>query len=440
MDTWILPKQLHTLASALDTAALSLDSSEQSQICAQSLFVRSKPSPSQIWLRKWKRDSWTRHLSGRILRPSLGEPFVTAWTSLLGDIPASPSAQPVSAKESKTRGISGRGLQMVFDFSDPGSASLRTSKDISAWGCPTSSKTWQEWVTERRGAYSARLNAAHRTSASGCSSWPSPVASEVRQGFQDRSRGMKGSQESLTTVVIKSWPTPAARDHKDTGENVDMKKVAAKCKLSGVVAVHGPAVPASSSTDGSRPGLSVDWRTPQANEAGAKVETLYTKDGQPAKPGQRAYRKTPDGRMVLQSQTINQQVEMVEKQWQTATVSTGAHKQKDGSMTDKLDQQVKSWATPDASDRRSDNCRQVGLSNQIKTWPTPASSGVTGGPTGLAGGAGNREKLAKMLPDAEARAMGCGKLNPRWVETLMGLPVGWTMPSCASPVTIEPTS
>jgi len=32
------------------------------------------------------------------------------------------------------------------------------------------------------------------------------------------------------------------------------------------------------------------------------------------------------------------------------------------------------------------------------------------------------------------------KLNPRWVETLMGLPVGWTMPSCVSPVTIERTS
>lgn len=33
-----------------------------------------------------------------------------------------------------------------------------------------------------------------------------------------------------------------------------------------------------------------------------------------------------------------------------------------------------------------------------------------------------------------------GKLNPRWVETLMGLPVGWVMPSCKSPVTIELTS
>jgi hypothetical protein len=63
---------------------------------------------------------------------------------------------------------------------------------------------------------------------------------------------MKGSQESLTTVVVKSWPTPAARDHKDAGDNVDMEKVAAKSKLSGVVAMHGHPVPASSNTDGSR--------------------------------------------------------------------------------------------------------------------------------------------------------------------------------------------
>ena len=187
---------------------------------------------------------------------------------------------------------------------------------------------------------------------------------------------MKGQQESLTTVVIKQ---------------------------------HGPAAPASSSTDGSRPelwatpraGKTTDenpetwakrqakgdvatmpltaqvksWATPQAQEAGAKVETLFTKNGDPAFPGQRAYRKTPSGKMVLQSQTINQQVEMVKQ-----------------------------------------------------SWPTPASAGVTGGPTGLAGGSGNREKLASMLPDAEARAMGCGKLNPRWVCTLMNVPVFWVKP------------
>jgi hypothetical protein len=42
--------------------------------------------------------------------------------------------------------------------------------------------------------------------------------------------------------------------------------------------------------------------------------------------------------------------------------------------------------------------------------------------------------------DQQVKSHTSGKLNPRWVETLMGLPVGWTMPSCVSPVTIERTS
>ena len=42
---------------------------------------------------------------------------------------------------------------------------------------------------------------------------------------------------------------------------------------------------------------------------------------------------------------------------------------------------------------------------------------------------------AKDLPAQTEK--GFGKLNPRWVETLMGLPIGWVMPSCARPWTIE---
>ena len=409
--TWILPKQLHTLACALDTEALNLDSREQSGICAQSLFVRSKVLPSRTWSQKWKRDSWTRHLSGRILRPSLGEHFATEWTSSLADILANPSAQQGSGQERTTPATSGLGLQMAFDFSDPDSASSRTSKDISAWGCATSSKTWDDWVTERRGAYSQRLKSAHRTSESASSSWPTSSA-----------RDWKGCYKTL--------------ERKDGKMRGDLLPDAVN-----IEEMSGPAAPDNPSTDGSRQGSSVDWRTPQASEAGAKLETLYTKDGQPARPGQRAYRKTPDGRMVLQSQTINQQVQMVAG-WQAPTVSTGAHQQKDGSMIPKLDGQVKQWATPRANKTEGYSSPEFRptLHQQVTTWPTPASSGVTGGPTGLAGGSGNREKLASMLPDAEAKAMGCGKLNPRWVETLMNLPVGWTMPSCVSPVTIAPMS
>ena len=296
--TWILPKQLHTLASALDTEALSLDLNEQSQVCAQSLFVRSKPSQLRIWSAKWKRDSWTQHLSGRILRPSHGKAFETEWTSSLGATHASHSVQPANAEAKTIQGTCGPTSQTAFDFSGLGAASLRTSRDISAWGCPTSSKTWQEWVIERRGAYSARLNAERRTGESGCSSWPTPQVGEEKVC-------MTGSQNQrmLSHAVIDGHPAPA-----------------------------------SSSTPGSR---QESWATPRT---GAIDST----------------RPNNKGGVPL------------------------------------ADQVARSWATPDVSDRRSNNCRQIGLSNQTQ-----------------------------------------GKLNPRWVETLMGLPVGWTMPSCASPVTIE---
>jgi hypothetical protein len=44
---------------------------------------------------------------------------------------------------------------------------------------------------------------------------PTPLASEARQGFQDRTRGMKGKQQSLSTVVQRV-PTPLSRDWKSS--------------------------------------------------------------------------------------------------------------------------------------------------------------------------------------------------------------------------------
>ena len=194
---------------------------------------------------------------------------------------------------------------------------------------------------------------------------------------------MKGQQESLTTVVIKQ---------------------------------AGPAVPASSSTDGSRPESWAtkdgNWTTPVATDTGRT--TQYQQGGK-----------------ALSMQAV--------QQWQTATVSTGAHKQKDGSMTDKLDQQVKNWATPRAEmDSGAHNGIPDTLHSQMKAWATPQSRDGK-----RAEGRMIRDGKSTDLPSqTEVEQTGLwnrnnGKLNPRWVETLMNLPVGWTMPSCASPVTIE---
>jgi DNA (cytosine-5)-methyltransferase 1 len=93
------------------------------------------------------------------------------------------------------------------------------------------------------------------------------------------------------------------------------------------------------------------------------------------------------------------------------------------------------WATPQSRDFRSgqserwdDENRSRNINDQManETWGTPSVTS-TGGPTGLGGGSGNKAKMTAM--GEEGKAMCTARLNPRWVETLMGLPIGWTSPA-----------
>ena len=316
---WILPKQLHALSGAPDTEAFLLDLNEQSQACAQSLLVRSKPSPARTWLLKWKRDSWTQHLFGRILKPSHANHFEIAWTSLWQVIPANHSAQQESDLEPKTLDTSGLTSPEQFLLFDLDSVSSRMSKVTSRWDSPQSSAIWKNWVTRCRGAWQARLKSARLTSGKECSSWP--------------------------TSNARDWKGPQGRAYK--GISAD---------LPSMVEMHGQAAPANHNTDGSRQG----WSTPTTTDAA-----------------------------------------IMSSKMRPSRIATGR-------TTDYLARQVQ-WATPIMGD------------SHLASTPEVAQKRIEEG----------KATLSRQNP---------GKLNPRWVETLMGLPVGWVMPSCKSPVTIALTN
>jgi hypothetical protein len=101
------------------------------------------------------------------------------------------------------------------------------------------------------------------------------------------------------------------------------------------------------------------------------------------------------------------------------------------------------WGTPAANDANKTphcevNSNQAGLSKSVglelqKQWATPRDQDHKHSlPT-------EYEMQSRMHNQLLHMQTG-GKLNPRWVETLMGLPVGWVMPSCKSPVTIALTN
>jgi hypothetical protein len=118
-----------------------------------------------------------------------------------------------------------------------------------------------------------------------------------------------------------------------------------------------------------------------------------------------------------------------------------------------LPRKDRAWATPTACNapeavnwetfngqyfRKMDGRKhQTDLSLQVKGWATPRTKDAESWMM-------NQARLADGKPEDTLTGQALnsnknnGKLNPRWVETLMGLPIGWTMPSCTRPVTIAP--
>ena len=369
---WILPSQLSKCAPGME--ALDLESKTYlASDCEPSHIVSLRGLLKPISSVRWKKDSWMQHLFGAILKPSHTNLFTDLWTSSLRDTLVSHSLPLESEQEKKTQDIFGLGLQTEFDFFSQQCASLKMSKDISRWDSPQSSVIWKNWVTKCRGEYSVRRNASmqvdaqHRTNASGSSSWPTIRVKQAEDCASERRR----KNTSLDSIVKQELE-------------------------------HGPAGPVNSNTHGSHQGLSdqsqQNWQT-FAHGTHNRGETPHR-------------------------QVVRALVHGDKAKTQCLTVDQVFAEEIKGT-----NQRQESWATPQASDhvegRRTDlDSNQKCLGRDMKTWATATVS------TGA-----HRQKDGSMTPKLDGQVN--GKLNPRWVETLMGLNLGWTCPSCPASVILN---
>lgn len=377
---WIIPKSIISVC-APDTLALISDSVELSEACAQSLTVRSKPSPSRTWSLKWKRDSWTQLLFGRALRTSHSESFVDWWISSLAAIHVNVSPPQESEKERTTPDTSGPGLQMVFDFVNQDCASSKMLKDTFRWDSPQSLATWKKWVTRCRGEYSARLKSAPRTSV---------------------------SESSFSPREMDGWPTPRSQDSK-----------------------HGSCTTYELKRDKGKDLLHV--RVEREEENQEKMWPTATSRDWKDSPGMSMVSKNPDGSIRNRTDLLPRAVYALGQQGQDNSNSGGNH--------------------PESSDQSRDRYQMPNPEPQIvgeskkkrDSWPTPVVTDSIG--AGNRNLEGSKAHAGSSLTDivnggqkSRKTDRNQGRLNARWVETIMGIPIGWTMPSCTHPVIIEPTS
>ncbi len=292
-----------------------------------------------------------------------------------------------------------------------------------------------------------RLKSAPPTSASGSSfsvremdGNPTPRSQDSKHGCcttyeLGRNRGKDPPHVRIQREENESnWPTPLATDGSKGGPNQRGGK--GDLRLSSAVRMWPPAT-------------AKDWKD---------------------SPGMSTVSTNPDGSVRNRTDLLPRAVYALGQQGQDNSNSGGSPQ---GSS----DQSRQNWQTfaPGTNNRGETPHRQVvkslvrgekattqcltvdqvfaeeikGTNKPRETWPTPVVTDSIG--AGNRNLEGSKAHAGSSLTDIvnggqkprkseEKKDKNQGRLNARWVETLMGVPIGWTMPSCTRPVTIEPTN
>ena len=368
---WIIPKNFSgTYPSVQGTQELGLESNEFCQLCEKSLMWKSKATQSKTWLTRWNKDTYLQHLSTQTLKPFHSQTFVDAWTSYLAAFPASPLAKPGQEDRPKTHGISSPTLPMESTPVQQDMFSSKTSKESSPPKPLTgrvfsdmSSENWNSYIIQRRSEYSVRQKQA------------------------------QAIRESEYLSLLQEMESPSMTCSPDTQS-------------------QNPPSGQQDPTNNSLNGKSQEsWATPNTMD---HLPSRSVESQMQRALGVRKGRSKPDN---LREQVDPEQVAVY--------------------------QEAKNWPTPTAAEGSKiggqANYGQVGLSNhpsivglvtrekgiksgKEKNWPTPNVSDIKG--ANVPHDIGRNYLRSEVLDDYKKSS---GKLNPSWVEQLMGLPVQWSM-------------
>lgn len=315
---------------------------------------------------------------------NLPEPNSSRSTSSAADTLASPSVKPGDVPAPTIPAIFGRSSTDWFASFDPEACYWKTCQGTFLLDLERFSETWPDSGMTRNGFAFEHQTLERPTSESGSSRWPT-----ARQEDGESCGNHPGATDSLTGAT-RNWPTPDAQLMNDGADPVNHAARIQRLKDKGI----------NGNGEGITLAMAVrtpdKWPTPAVPNGGRTSNTADTRE---------------DG--------SKRQIDLgaIAPMWQTP--ATDSFRSRGGDRKDEmgLDQQARFFPTPAERDYRTPN-KKTFRDRGGETKGEQLQNFVEHSP------------LVQTIPDGEPSSnsgqTSRRRLNPRFVEWLMGFPPGWT--------------
>ena len=450
---WIhLPTSVYTVEAADLTSA----SSWPFQTLEQSVTWKETRRRSRSWLTTCKRSNWMMRLSGQIPQPSKANAGADLWTSLLAASRANRGQSPGDNRDSMMSVGSGRISERFLGQFNPEGRFLKTSPDFFEVASDPSSLILPRSGSLRSGQLFEQPPSEHRIDASEFSSWPTATANRATYASGNNINLIEASRLWLTPKLSSeeeqaeaNWPTATADSA--TSRSSRYKQGGLPLSMATEMWDTPDTMPEAPGTGSNR----------TSNNAGKGDETL-----KPPGLGNQAQWATPEARDYKGPTITPEHPEGFNKNlandvadWPTPTTQEIAHpgmvlnekgrREPKKGKTDhslNLEDTASNWPTPTAMDkqheysdeamtRKDGQSRMDQLKNVAPRWSTPLAADdghkvtVNTNQSGLIGDAdrfsGHQVQQALIGEESLRGDRTLPRLNPKFVEWLMGWPEDW---------------
>jgi hypothetical protein len=353
---------------------------------AASVSWRGKLLRPQSWRLAWRTEGWRKHLSGLTLPPSQARSSVAAWLDSSAGSPAKTSALPADKQESRESAAdcSSRSSDSFASWSPSSGSFLKTSRQFSIFQREQPfSENLPKSGSMRNGELFERPMLVDRTGESGHLCWPT-----ARSEDSESCGNHPGAVDSLTGAA-RMWMAPRV---------ANIKGSAKRLSQGANESVESQAI--AWPNDQARM-----WMTPNLPLGGRKntAEQVQAKG------------KTDSGKrqISLGAQTMHWPTTQARDVKSPDMEGSGNYERKmENGWTIDLNSAAANWPTPNACD----GSKASQISHQGACLTRSAEVGfrffLPAPPTSTHGG---------KSPSTSSR-----RLNPDFVDWLMGLPPGWT--------------